>query len=177
MQKNIKKQKIMYYLFLVVTFVAFIFSLSFMTDFSNLFGLKTKQNAAVAEFHDVTLQTYVKTMFYCATIGILTFVVSLLLEIKTKVVDKFALILMGVGILFIIASSVYGIVNIIELKEIYLSLDFSYISNEGGSHTVETRTFSFGTIFYIVQILFVSGYFAVLAQNHFKFLKLLGGAE
>lgn len=76
--------------------VVFIFTLVFMTEYKDLFGLKLKQNSQISFFHDSVLQTFNRQIFLLALIGILIVLFSFLLEIYSKVPDRFALIIMEV---------------------------------------------------------------------------------
>ncbi len=177
MQNNMKAQKVMYYGFLIMEIIASIYALAFMTDFAVLFGLRTEANAPIAEFHNVLMQEFNQAIFIFAIIGILTFVCSKILTVNKTIVDKIALVIMGVLLLAIAAFSVYALVQLQSLQTVYLGLDFQYLANEGGAeYFVKTRTFRIGTAVYVAQALFCLGYVGVIASNHVTYLKRYGRA-
>ena len=63
MQKIFKTQKITAGIYLVMAVVVFIFTLVFMTEYKDLFGLKLKQNSQISFFHDSVLQTFNRQIF------------------------------------------------------------------------------------------------------------------
>lgn len=95
MYKIFKAQKVMAGIYTVTAVAVFIFALTFMTEYKDLFGLKLKQNSQISFFHDSVLQTFNRQIFVFALVGILVILCSFLLEVFSKVPDRFALMVMG----------------------------------------------------------------------------------
>ena len=55
MRKLFKGQRILSVLYILASIGMFLFALAFMTEYSDLFGLKLPQNQEIAMFHDVIL--------------------------------------------------------------------------------------------------------------------------
>ena len=59
--KNIfKLQRICFYLFIVIMVVNFIFSLSFMTDYADLFGFELEANKIFFNEDDISLESLIR---------------------------------------------------------------------------------------------------------------------
>lgn len=175
MQKNMRIQKLMYYLFLLLGISVFIFTLGFMTDFSDLFGLKLAANQPIADFYEISMQSFNKTLFVLAIVSIFGFVCIRGLEINKKIPDKFALVVAGFFLLISFGTAVWAITQAQTLESIYLGLNFDDLIRESGSeHVIQTRTFDLCTGIYAVQALLSISFIAVLASNHFTFLKKYG---
>ena len=94
--KNIfKLQRICFYLFIVIMVVNFIFSLSFMTDYDDLFGFELEANKSIKIFHD-NMQAFNKVIFYLSLVGAIAIAVVFILELNHKVPDSQEMI----GIIF-----------------------------------------------------------------------------
>lgn len=172
MQRIFKNQINIAKIYLVMSVVTFVFSLCFMTEYKELFGLKLKQNSQVSFFHDSVLQTYNRQIFVLAIIGIIVLIFSFALEIFTKVPDRFALVVMGIGLLACIAGSVYAFTNIFAIETFYRGLDFQYIHMEGlETYEMKFATFRIGLGIYLTEILVCVGYLAALIMSHVKFVK------
>ena len=55
MRKLFKGQRILSVLYILASIGMFLFALAFMTEYSDLFGLKLPQNQEIAMFHDVVM--------------------------------------------------------------------------------------------------------------------------
>ena len=69
MRKLFKGQQILSVLYILASIGMFLFSLAFMTEYSDLFGLKLPQNQEIAMFHDVILQTFNRQIFAWSLVG------------------------------------------------------------------------------------------------------------
>ncbi len=176
MKKNMKIQKLFYNLFFIMQIVTVIYALGFMTDFAELFGLMLKENEAITHFHDIAMQSFNKTILAVAVFGVIVFIMSVFLQIKKYVPDRFALIMLIIPLLFIAVFSIFAITQLQVLGDMYTVLDFSNLSKEGGSeHILQMRTFEIGTIIYAIQTIFTALYAACLFNNHRTYKKLFGG--
>ena len=172
MQKIFKTQKITAGIYLVMAVVVFIFTLVFMTEYKDLFGLKLKQNSQISFFHDSVLQTFNRQIFLLALIGILIVLFSFLLEIYSKVPDRFALIVMEVLLLACCAGAVYAMTNIQVVQAFYRTLDFQYLKLEGlVDYKPHFTTFQIGLLIYLLQIVACVGYGIAMAMSHITFVK------
>ena len=69
MRKLFKGQRILSVLYILASIGMFLFALAFMTEYSDLFGLKLPQNQEIAMFHDVILQTFNRQIFAWSLVG------------------------------------------------------------------------------------------------------------
>ena len=69
MKKVFGAQRVAAILFILMAVVIFVYSLAFMTDYENLFGLMLPANANVSLFHDKILQTFNKGILVWAIVG------------------------------------------------------------------------------------------------------------
>lgn len=172
MQKTLKLQKIAAKLYIVTAVFVFAFTLCFMTEYKDLFGLKLKQNAQISFFHDSILQTFNRQIFTFAIFGILVILLSFLLETYSKVPDKFALAVIGLALVGCCAGSVYALTNIPAIEAFYKGLDFQYLKLEGlNSYEFHFTTFRVGIIVYLVNLAGCVCYGAALVMSHLKFRK------
>jgi hypothetical protein len=131
MEKFFKFQKIMLILFIIISAAMFCASLYFMTDFKDLFGLKLKFNQPIAVFHDDLMQGFNQQFFWFTLFAMLVVFLAFCLEIPHAVPDRFALIVMGVCLLAVIGFTVYALVRLPHLVQVYNGLDFSKLDLEG----------------------------------------------
>lgn len=172
MQTTLKLQRIAAKLYIVITILVFTFTLCFMTEYKDLFGLKLKQNAQISFFHDAILQTFNRQIFTFAILGILVILFSFLLEIYSKVPDKFALIVIELSLLACCACSIYALMNIPAIETFYKGLDFQYLKLEGlNNYESHFTTFRIGVGIYVVNIISCVFYGGALGLSHFKYAK------
>ena len=94
MRKLFKGQQILSVLYILASIGMFLFALAFMTEYSDLFGLKLPQNQEIAMFHDVILQTFNRQIFAWSLVGVIGIALIVFLEILSCVPDRFALVVM-----------------------------------------------------------------------------------
>ena len=94
MRKLFKGQRILSVLYILASIGMFLFALAFMTEYSDLFGLKLPQNQEIAMFHDVILQTFNRQIFAWSLVGVIGIALIVFLEILSCVPDRFALVVM-----------------------------------------------------------------------------------
>ncbi len=175
MQKNMSMQKVIYYLFFLMELVIFIYTLGFMTHYSDLFGLIHPDNESIAQFHDVLMQAFNKSAFAFAVVGIVGFVVARAMEIHKKIADKVAIGVVGAFQLFGIGTSVWAMTQLQGLQEIYLNLNFDSLLKESSfEHVINTSTFAYGVALYGAQIALMVIFMGVIVYNHFTYLKKYG---
>ena len=180
MQKIFKTQRLTAGLYTVTAVIVFLYSLCFMTEYKDLFGLKLKQNSQISFFHDSVLQMFNKQLFALAIFGVMIILVSFLLEIFSKIPDRFALIIICLSLVVCCAGSVYAISNIQAIENFYRTLDFQYLHLEGLiDYEHRFGTFRAGTGIYIFHMIGCVVYAVTIAISHFKFLKMKkkGSAE
>lgn len=172
MQRLFKTQKITARLYMVMAAVVFAFTLVFMTEYKDLFGLKLKQNSQISFFHDSVLQTFNRQIFLLALIGIFIVLFSFFLEIFSKVPDKFALIIMEVLLLGCCAGAAYALTNIQAVEAFYKTLDFQHLELEGLiEYSPHFTTFRVGTGVYLLQIIICMIYGGTIAMSHITYVK------
>ncbi len=165
-------------IFLIMTIVMFAFSLLFMTDFKDLFGLRMKLNEDVAYFHDVVLQGYNRLIFLAALGGLVTLLLFFFLQAFSRVPDIFALVIIELLCIALVVFSIYAIARTIGLEEIYIALDFSHVAMEGGAdYIVRTRTFAASVVLNVLYIISCVSVSIVMFVSHFMFVGKLKEAE
>ena len=177
MERIFRLQRLVAMLFLVMTIAVFVFSLFFMTDFKDLFGLMMKLNEDVAYFHDTVLQGYNQQIFLAAVAGLVVLLVFFLLQAFSRVPDVFALVIMTVCCIALASFSVYAIVSTAELESVYLSLDYSHVAMEGGfDYVVRTRTFTASFVINGLYVAVCAAMAAIMNISHFTFVRKCKGA-
>lgn len=172
MEKIFRAQKITAGIYGAVAVIVLIFTLVFMTEYKDLFGLKLKQNSQISFFHDSVLQTFNRQIFLLALIGILIVLLSFLLETFSKVPDKFALVVMEILLVICLSGSIYALNNILAVEAFYKTLDFQYLMLEGlADYSPRFTTFSIGLLIYFIQMVVCVSYGAVMAMSHVTFIK------
>lgn len=173
MQKLFKTQRLTAGLYTLTAVIVFLYTLCFMTEYKDLFGLKLKQNSQISFFHDSVLQMFNKQIFALAIFGILVILFSFLLEIFSKVPDKFALLVIGLSLRVCCAGSVYAISNIQAVESFYRSLDFQYLRLEGmADYEHRFGTLRIGTGIYVLNVICCVIYGVTIVRSYFKFLKM-----
>ncbi len=178
MQKLFRMQKIMAWVYTAVALAVFLYTLVFMTEYKDLFGLKLKQNSQISFFHDSVLQTFNRQIFTLALIGIVAVLFSFVLEIFSKVPDFLALAVILAFLAGGIAGAVYAITNIQAVEAFYRGLDIQYLHLEGLTDYVHKfTTFRVGMGVYLLQIASCTAYGAVILMSHITFKKRCKGAH
>jgi ABC-type multidrug transport system permease subunit len=176
MKRIFRVQKTMMVLFIVAATVVFVFSLYFMTDFKDLFGLQLKANRPIMEFHDTTMQGFNQSLFWFSLLGLVTIIFQFFLEIGKKVPDLFAIAVEGLCLLVTGGFALHVLVALPKLEQIYLQLDFSKYKMEGGAeYVMKTSTFTAGSLIYFLNLLVCLVFFAVLIISHVTYKKELKG--
>lgn len=179
MRKIFNAQKAVTVIFILLTLVSFVYALAFMTEFSDLFGLRMQQNSKIANFHDVILQSFNRQILVWALVGIGVIFAAFALELFTKVPDLFALIVMILLLAVCCYGAYYGLVNIPAIRTYYQGLDMQYFPLEGGADYVfKFTTFNLGMALYAVQLVVCAGYAIIIALSHITYVKMMkkGGA-
>lgn len=172
MQKLIKTQKVTAMIYIVMAIIIFLYSLCFMTEYSDLFGLMLKTNSHITNFYKNILQKFNWQIFRLSLGGIAGIVLIYVLEIMTKVVDKFALIVIETLLLFNIGGCGYSIMNLNAIQAYYKTLDFQYIELEGvRDYVLKFTAFNIGNVVYVGQIIVSLAFGIVIAACHIKFVK------
>ena len=173
MRKLFKGQRILSVLYILASIGMFLFALAFMTEYSDLFGLKLPQNQEIAMFHDVILQTFNRQIFAWSLVGVIGIALIVFLKILSCVPDRFALVVM----LLLMVACCYGaansIMNLQAISVYYQGLDFQYLSLEGlENYQLQFTTFRLGVVFNALYIL-VCGALAIdLTASHLTFVRL-----
>ena len=88
MRKLFKGQRILSVLYILASIGMFLFALAFMTEYSDLFGLKLPQNQEIAMFHDVILQTFNRQIFAWSLVGVIGIALIVFLEMLSCFPDR-----------------------------------------------------------------------------------------
>ena len=125
--KNIfKLQTVCFYLFIVIMVVNFIFSLSFMTSYDDLFGFELELNKSIKIFHD-NMQAFNKVLFYLSLVGAISIAIIFILELNHKVPDKFSIIVVCAISAVLVFQVIYSFVKLGTLMNEYKNVNFSYM--------------------------------------------------
>jgi len=172
-RKFFKTQRAAAGLYTAMAIIVFIYTLMFMTEYKDLFGLKLKQNDQISFFHDSILQTFNKQIFTFAIFGMLVILLTFLFQIFSKIPDKFALIVIGLSLILCCACSVYALSNLQAIESYYAGLDFQYLSLEGMSdYELHFTTFRVGLGIYIFDIICSAFYAVTIGMSHFGYRKI-----
>ena len=172
MQKLFKVQRLTAWIYAGMSVLVFLYTLMFMTEYKDLFGLKLKQNSQISFFHDSILQTFNRQIFTLALFGIIVLVFSFFLEIFSKVPDWFALAVLELCLIGSCFGAVYAITNIQAIEVFYKGLDFQYLHLEGlENYQLKFSTFQIGKGLYAAQIAVSVSYGISILTSHVSFKK------
>ena len=177
LEKSFKFQKVMFVIYLLMIVISFIFALSFMTQYSNLFGLETVLNQGVIDFYD-HMQSFNKMYIYLLIVSLVSIIFMFMLETHHRVADTFALIVMGVFVAIFIGTSIYALINMMNLMGEYQNCDFTYLALEAPeleNYQREFETFYIGYIVIPFALLGGIGYYLSLLLSHIFYKKVHGG--
>lgn len=179
MKRLFTAQKCACILYIVMTLVVFVYTLAFMTQYSDLVGLKMAQNKLIANFYDVGLQVFNRQIFAWALLAVAGIALIFFLEIRTRVPDVFALVVMTLCMAACCYGAYFAITNLQALSAYYAQLDFSYLVLEGGAADYQPKftTFQIGVGIYIAQLVICIGFVAILIASHVKYKKLQKGGQ
>ena len=173
MEKIFKAQRVAAVVYTVMSIVVFLYTLMFMTEYKDLFGLKLKQNSQISFFHDSILQTFNRQIFALALFGVIVIVLSFFLEIFSKVPDWFALVVLEACLIACCAGAVYAITNIQAVEAFYKGLDLQYLYLEGlDNYQLKFTTFHIGVGIYVVQLVVCAAYGIAMLASHVTFKKI-----
>lgn len=176
MKKIFRGQVILSAVYTVTAIVVFLYTLVFMTEYNDLFGLKMPQNKQIAQFYEVILQGFNRQILVWAIVGIIGILMIVLLEIRTAVPDRFAAAVMTVYMGCCCFGAVNAIRNILAVWAYYKGLDFQYLYADGiTGYELKFTTFQVGIGIYSVQIIVCVAFAAVLLLSHIRYKKLQKG--
>lgn len=174
MKRLFTAQKCACILYIVMTLAVFVYALAFMTQYSDLVGLKLEQNRQIARFYDVGLQTFNRQTFALSLLAVVGIALLFFLEIRTRVPDRFAMVVMVLCLAVCCYGACIGIANLLDLSAYYGRLDFSSLVLEGGPADYQPKftTFQVGVGLYIAQLVVCAGFAGVLVASHVTYKKL-----
>ncbi len=173
LRKSFKFQKVMFYIYMIFLIACFIFAISFMTQYSNLFGLELPMNDGVTAFHS-SMQKFDRNIIFFSLASIVSIIFMFALEVHKKVVDKFAFVIMSLLILWELFICVYGIINMANLMTSYKGVDFQYLYLEDPAlenYQLKFETFYIGYIIYILTIISSVLFLISIVLSHILYLK------
>lgn len=153
---SFKLQRIMFVIYILIMVVVFIYSLGFMTDYSNLFGMEQGVNESIASFHDKTLQNFNSSIFIYSVIGVVSIIALFALQINKKICDTLAVVIVNVISLFLLITCIISLVTLPQIITEYNNVDFTFIGLEDTNFTdVEYvrsyTTFYLGIVIYALE--------------------------
>ncbi len=174
MKKLFTAQKCACVLYIVMTLAVFVYALAFMTQYSDLVGLKLEQNRQIANFYDVGLQTFNRQTFALSLLAVVGIALIFFLELRTRVPDRFAVVVMALCMAVCCYGAFVGVANLRDLSAYYGRLDFSALVLEGGPADYRPRftTFQVGIGLYIAQMAVCAGFAGILTASHVTYKKL-----
>lgn len=174
MKKTLMIQKTTAILYVISSIVTLCYALAFMTEYKDLFGLKLKQNEQVAIFHDAILQTFNRQILAWAVFGAVVILLAFLLQIFSKVPDRFAIIVMGGSLLGCCYGAFYSITNLVAIQKFYLALDLSSLELEGVlNFGYKLTTLYVGKGIYVLHMLICTAVIVALIASNLQYKKLL----
>ena len=179
LEKSFKFQKVMFVIYILVIVISFIFALSFMTQYANLFGLQLVLNQSIIDFHN-NMQNFNKMYIYLLIISLVSIIFMFLLETHHRVADRFALIVMGVFVGIFIGTTLYALINMTSLMNDYQNCNFDYIALEAselGDYQRQFETFYIGYGVVSISLLGAIGYYLSLLLSHIFYKKVHGGEQ
>lgn len=171
MKKGFKLQRIGVIVYLLTMVAVAIYSIGFMTYYEGLFGLELPVNAPITAFYE-HMQSFNRVFFWLAIVGVISIIFMFMLELKTKVCDKFALVIMSLFGALNIGTAIYGFISLPKLLAEYKGLDFSKMwiedtkITEDYVYVLNFSTFYVGYAVLTVLILVALGFIATLWVNH-----------
>ena len=177
MKKSFKIQKVGFVVYLLTMIVFAIFALSFMTSYQNLFGFVFKVNLSIAAFHD-HMQAFNQVIFWVAVVGVASIILMYVFELRTKVCDKLAAIVMTPFAALNVGISVYGFIQLSKLMTEYKGVDFSNMWQEDTSLTEESvyvlkfTTFYIGYAVFAILLVVAACFITILWVNHIKYKRI-----
>ncbi len=182
MKKLFKLQKIMFFVYLIMLVVSAIYSLSFMTSYQDLFGFSLSKNQGIISFYD-NMISFNNMIFWFSLIGCISILAMFMLELKSKIPDKFALIVTSAFIIVNIVLCIISFVKLPQLMSEYNAVDFTYMYLEDTSLTKDSvyvlkySTFYLGYALYTVLGITSLGFGTILWINNIKYTKQLKDGE
>lgn len=172
MKKLFRGQGVLSILYVILALTAVLYSLAFMTEYCDLFGLMLPQNEAISKFYDVILQVFNRQILAWALFSVFGAVMILLLQIHNRVPDRFALVVMVIILLVGIYGAFTTLTNLSAISAYYQGLDFEYLFLEGiEDYQVKLTTFNIGALIYVCQLVTNSAFAIDLIASHLCFVK------
>ncbi|MCM1130880.1 MAG: hypothetical protein NC310_03960 [Roseburia sp.] len=174
MEKGFKIQRIGFVIYLLTMIVLALYTLSFMTDYQNLFGYLLKQNESITRFYE-HMQAFNQIIFWLAIVSVLSIIVMFVLELRTRICDRFALGVMSCFGALNIGTAIYGFISIPKLVTEYKGVDFSKMwledtaLTEDSVYTMRFTSFNLGYAVFAILLIVTIFFMATLWINHIKF--------
>ena len=173
MKTIFRMQRIMLTVYIVTAVATVIYALAFMTEYQNLFGLRLPLNKEIAQFHNVTLQTFNREILAWALGGVVLIAVIFGLEALKTVPDRFALVVLLAGLGALCGSAVYFLLKIPGMESTYGGLNITYLKLEGlKDYQFNFLPFTIGKIVYAVEAVVCAGNLLTLLTSHITFIRL-----
>ena len=164
-EKSIKIQRIVLFGFLGLAVLSLVYALGFLTNTYLFFAYGDKQ---LNDFYKEMQQVNTRFLWQAVTVIVLA-VLLLLLDLKRHIAGIVTLCVSLVFSLAACITSVLGIVELMQLKAKYASLDLTslnrYIERGTISYEYSTLTFDLGIIMFAVLALTAVGLAAVVFRN------------
>ncbi len=179
MNSTLRLQKTFYILYFIISILTFVFALSFMTDFQELYGFQLPKNQGIIEYYSNQLQPFNRTILNFSLALVVGLVFMLVFEVLKKVTNF-------TGLCFGSALSIYTIINCVlfifrlnTLKANATKVDLSngYLEDLPSDFVMLTRTFDIGFILYLVVIVISIAFIILLFINFFLYLKKNQGVK
>lgn len=179
MERMLKLQKIFYILFFICAIFSFIYAISFMTDYQEIFGFELPKNQSIIDFYGKQLQPFNRSILNFSlwlTVGV---IILLTFEVMKKV-SNFAGLCYGVVLVFYtIIKSALTIHRLRTLKIASSQVDLRYGYLEGlpEDFVMLTRTFDIGRVLYLVLIIITFAFTIIFFINFFLYLQKNHGVK
>lgn len=166
MKKLLSIQKIMFVVYIISMILILIYSLGFMTSYSDFQYLAYRENKVLYDFHHNTLIPYNNVVFNLAIVSIITIICLFICKINKQIPKIWQASLGTVITIPTIISCIYSIIKLPGIKKQYNSFDFSNVEAETYNvYNPSTFAFDFGMVLSIIVLVMMIIYIAVIITN------------
>ena len=171
MKKSFQLQKIVFVVYIIAMILCVLYSLGFMSHYSNLFGFEQPLNEDITHFHDDILQPFNNILFFASLFGAASIIVIFALQINKRICDRFACIVSSLVASVTACVSVFAIIALPLIIQSYDKVDFSYMGLEDlnfqtAEYVREYSTFYLGIALYAVIFVAMIFFIAVIIRNY-----------
>lgn len=184
MKKLFSLQKIVVILYMLTMVATALYSLWFMTNYSDLSAHASTdyflENFSIVVFYDGLMQGFNHTIFNFALVGLVSLIFINILKLVKKVPDKFALLITNGFSVVSIVSAIIALTRIPTLVTAYnnpnlLVNEWLTLNKGEASHMFSTSAFTLGYVLYGFVLLISVLFIVIPWVSHIVYLKKEAG--